>query len=57
MESSNPVNYQWRKNSEELSNGKLYSGVNNSILFIYSVKLETQGRYSCCVCSEGEKRI
>ena len=53
--SSNPVNYQWRKNSKELSNGKLYSGVNNSVLFIYSVKLETQGRYSCCVCSEGEK--
>ena len=55
VESSNPVNYQWRRNSEELSNGKLYSGVNNSILFIYSVKLETQGRYSCCMCSEGEK--
>ena len=55
VESSSPVNYQWRRNSEELSNGKLYSGVNNSILFIYSVKLETQGRYSCCVCSEGEK--
>ena len=55
VESSNPVNYQWRRNSEELSNGKLYSGVNNSILFIYSVKLETQGRYSCYVCNEGEK--
>ena len=55
VESSNPVNYQWRKNSEELSNGKLYSGVNSSILFISSVKLETQGRYSCYVCSEGEK--
>ena len=55
VESSNLVNYQWRKNSEELSNGKLYSGVNNSILFIYSVNLETQGRYSCSVCSEGEK--
>ena len=55
VESSNPVNYQWRKNSEELSSGKLYSGVNNSVLFIYSVKLETQGRYSCCVCSEDEK--
>ena len=55
VESSNPVNYQWRRISEELSNGKLYSGVNNSILFIYSVMLETQGRYSCYVCSEGEK--
>ena len=55
VESSNPVNYQWQKNSEELSNGKLYSGVNNSILFISSVKLETQGRYSCYVCNEGEK--
>ena len=55
VESSSPVNYQWRRNSEELSNGKLYSGVNNSILFISSVKLETQGRYSCCVCNEGEK--
>ena len=55
VESSNPVNYQWRRISEELSNGKLYSGVNNSILFISSVKLETQGRYSCCVCSEDEK--
>ena len=55
VESSNPVNYQWRKNSEELFNGKLYSGVNNSILLISSVKLETQGRYSCYVCSEGEK--
>ena len=55
VESSNPVNYQWRKNSEELSNGKLYSGVNNSILFISSVKLATQGRYSCCVCKESEK--
>ena len=55
VESSNQVNYQWQRNSEELSNGKLYSGVNNSILFIYSVMLETQGRYSCYVCNEGKK--
>jgi hypothetical protein len=44
-----PLSYQWQKNSVDISNGGVFSGVNNSVLSLQGLSQGEAGSYSVIV--------
>ena len=49
------VSYQWKKDSQPLTNSSTYSGVHDDILVVNHASQGTEGEYTCCVSGQGKE--
>ena len=49
------VSYQWKKDSQPLTNSSTYSGVHDEILVVNHASQGTEGEYTCCVSRQGKE--